>query len=143
MRIVKKILLIGGVLVALLLSGLLISSAIWPRINNVKTGESPEYPELQPQHFNVAAYKAFDAALATARDFGWDVVREDRQSGEIDAVETTRIMRFKDDVTITVKPGVGEACTVYVHSRSRLGKGDFGTNARRILRFQAELAKRL
>lgn len=143
MRIVKKILFTGGLLFALLLGGLLISSLIWPRVNNVKTGESPEYPDLQPQHFSVAAYKAFDAALATAREFGWEIVREDRQTGEISAVETTRLLRFKDDVTITVKPGVGEVCTVYVHSRSRVGKGDFGTNARRILRFQAELAKRL
>ena len=143
MRIIKKILLTGGLLFAVLLSGLLISSLIWPRINDVKTGESPESPELQPQHFAVAAYKAFDAALATAQGFGWEIVREDRQAGEIDAVETTRILRFKDDVTITIKPGVGENCTVYVHSRSRVGKGDFGTNARRILRFQAELAKRL
>ena len=143
MRIVKKILLTGGLVFAVLLSGLLISSLIWPRINDVKTGESPEYPDLQPQHLTVAPYKAFDAALATVREFGWEVVREDRQAGEIDAVEVTRILRFKDDVTITVKPGVGENCTVYVHSRSRVGKSDFGTNARRILRFQAELAKRL
>jgi len=30
-----------------------------------------------------------------------------------------------------------------VRSHSRIGKGDFGTNARRIERFQAELARRL
>lgn len=143
MQVVKRILLTGGLLFAVLLGSLLISSLIWPRINDVKTGETPEYPDLQPQHFTVVAYKAFDAALATARDLGWEIVREDRQAGEIDAVDTTRILRFKDDVTITVKPGVGENCTVYVHSHSRLGKGDFGTNARRIVRFQAELAKRL
>ncbi|MBS1812219.1 MAG: DUF1499 domain-containing protein [Acidobacteria bacterium] len=143
MRIVKRILLTGGLLFALLLGGLLISSLIWPRINDVKTGETPEYPELQPQHFSVLPYRAFDAALATARDFGWEILREDRIAGEIDAVDTTRFFRFKDDVTITVKAGVGENCSVYVHSRSRVGKGDFGTNARRIKRFQAELAKRL
>lgn len=143
MRIVKKMLLTGGLLFAAALGGLLISSLLWPRINEVKTGETPEYPELQPQHFGVVAYKAFDAALATAREFGWEIVREDRQAGEIAAVDTTKLFRFKDDVTITVKPGVGENCTVYVHSRSRVGKGDFGTNARRIQRFQAELAKRL
>lgn len=143
MRIIKKILLLGGLLFALLLAGGLISSFIWPRINDVKTGESPEYPDLQPQHFNVAAYRAFDAAVATARELGWEIVREDRQAGEIDAVDTTRILRFKDDVTISIKPGDNNNCAVYVHSRSRVGKGDFGTNARRILKFQAELAKHL
>jgi uncharacterized protein (DUF1499 family) len=143
MRIVKKILLLGGILFALLLSGLLISSFIWPRINDVKTGETPDYPELQPQHFAVPAYRAFDAALATAQELGWEITRADRLAGEIDAVDTTRIFRFKDNITITIKPGTGENCTVYVHSRSNVGQGDFGTNARRIKRFQAELAKRL
>lgn len=143
MRIFKKLLLLGAVLFALLLAGGLISSFIWPRINDVKTGETPEYPEIQPQHFNVPPYRAFDAALATARDLGWEVLREDREGGEIDAIETTRILRFKDDITITIKPGNNNNCAVYVHSRSRVGKGDFGTNARRILRFQSELTKRL
>ena len=143
MRIARKILLTGGLLFAVLLGGVLISSLLWPRINDVKTGETPEYPELQPQHFMVPAYRAFDAALATVQEFGWEITREDRQAGEIEAVDRTLIFRFKDDVTITIKPGSGENCTVYVHSRSRVGKGDFGTNARRILRFQAELAKRL
>lgn len=143
MRVAKKIFLTGGILFALLLSAGLIFSFIWPQINDVKTGETPEYPELQPQHFTVPAYRAFDASLAIAKDFGWEITREDRQAGEIDAVATTLVFHFKDDVTITIKPGGGENCTVYVHSQSRVGKGDFGTNARRILRFQAELAKRL
>lgn len=143
MRSVKKILLIGGMLFALLLGGGLASSFFWPLINDVKTGETPEYPEVQPQHFAVPTYRVFDAVLATAHEFGWDITREDRQAGEIDAVDTIPIFHFKDDVTITIKPGNAESCTVYVHSRSRVGKGDFGVNARRILRFQAELAKRL
>lgn len=143
MRVIKKFFLIGGLLVVLLLSAGLLASFIWPPINDVKTGETPEYPELQPQHFRVPAYRAFDAALATVRDFGWEISREDRQAGEIDAVDTIFLFRFKDDVTITIKAGNGENCTVYVHSRSRVGKSDFGVNARRILRFQAELAKRL
>jgi uncharacterized protein (DUF1499 family) len=43
--------------------------------------------------------------------------------------------------------GVRRSCadevTVNVRSHSRIGKGDLGTNARRIRLFQAELAKRL
>lgn len=143
MRSAKKILLVGGTLFALLLGSGLVASFIWPLINDVKTGETPEYPDVQPQHFAVPPYRAFDAALATAREFGWEITREDRLAGEIDAVDTIPVFRFKDDVTITIKAGGGESCTVYVHSRSRVGKGDFGVNARRILRFQAELAKRL
>ena len=143
MRMVKKMILALGVFFALLVGGVLISGLIWPRINDVKTGETPEYPELQPQRFNVAIVRVFDASLATAREMGWEIVNESREAGEIEAVDTTKILRFKDDVTITIKPGTGENCTVYVHSRSRVGKCDLGANARRIVRFQTELAKRL
>ena len=143
MRMVKKMILALGVLFALLVGGVLISGLIWPRINDVKTGDTPEYPDLQPQKFGVSVVRAFDASLATARDLGWEIVHESREAGEIEAVDTSRIFRFKDDVTITIKPGTGESCSVYVHSRSRVGKGDLGANARRIIRFQTELAKRL
>ncbi|MES4792993.1 MAG: DUF1499 domain-containing protein, partial [Chloroflexota bacterium] len=66
----------------------------------------------------------------------------DRTGGEIHAVATVPVFHFKDDVTITVKPD-GERVMVNVRSRSRVGKGDLGVNARRIRRFQAELAGRL
>lgn len=143
MRIVKKMMLTLGILFALLVGGVLISGLIWPRINDVKTGDTPEYPEIQPQRFNVAMIRAFDASLATAQDLGWEIVHQSREAGEIEAIDTTKIMRFKDDVTITIKSGTGESCSVYVHSRSRVGKGDLGANARRIILFQTELAKRL
>jgi uncharacterized protein (DUF1499 family) len=45
-------------------------------------------------------------------------------------------------VTVTIR-SEGGVTVVNVHSRSRIGKGDLGTNARRIRSFQAELAKRL
>ena len=143
MRIVKKMMLTLGILFALLVGGVLISGLIWPRINDVKTGDTPEYPEIQPQRFPVAMIRAFDASVATAQDLGWEIVHQSREAGEIEAIDTTKIMRFKDDVTITIKSGTGESCSVYVHSRSRVGKGDLGANARRILLFQTELAKRL
>ena len=143
MRIVKKMMLTLGILFALLVGGVLISGLIWPRINDVKTGDTPEYPEIQPQRFNVAMIRAFDASVATAQDLGWEIVHQSREAGEIEAIDTTKIMRFKDDVTITIKSGTGESCSVYVHSRSRVGKGDLGANARRILLFQTEFAKRL
>lgn len=55
---------------------------------------------------------------------------------------TTRVFRFKDDVIITIGRE-GEGVVVNVRSHSRIGKGDLGTNARRIRQFQAELAKRI
>jgi uncharacterized protein (DUF1499 family) len=130
-------------LIALLIAGLGISGLVWPRINDVQTGETPEYPHLQPQEFKLPVYQVFDAALSVARDLGWSDIIEDRGNGRIHAVATTLIFRFKDDITITIQPDGAGGTTVNVRSHSRVGRGDFGANARRIERFQAELARRL
>lgn len=138
----KKILKRIGLLLAVLIGARLVAAAIWPTINDVKTGEAPQYADLQPQRFNQPYDQVFDAALATAQSLGWEITAQDRNRGEIQAVATTTVFRFKDDVTVTISRE-GESVLVNVHSRSRIGKGDLGTNARRIRRFQAELAKQM
>jgi len=139
---VKKIFKGIGLLFVVLIAARLIAALVWPTINDVKTGETPQYADLQPQHFNQSYAQVFAAALATAQALGWEVVAQDANSGEIRAVATTPMFRFKDDVTITLSHE-GDGALVNVRSHSRVGKGDLGTNARRIRRFQAELAKRM
>jgi uncharacterized protein (DUF1499 family) len=116
---------------------------IWPRINDVKTGETPQYPDVQPQRFAppLDASRVFDAAVETSRAMGWEIREIDKDQGVIEAIATTRLLKFKDDVTITITSD-GAGVVVNVRSKSRIGKGDLGTNARRIRAFQAELAKR-
>jgi uncharacterized protein (DUF1499 family) len=135
---------IAGCVIALVLlaSSPFMLGLIWPRINDVKTGATPEYPDIQPQRFNQPFEKVFDAALGAAQAMEWDMRETNRDQGIIEAVATTRLFKFKDDVTITVTRE-GDASIVNVRSKSRVGKSDLGTNARRIRAFQAELAKRL
>ena len=138
----KKLVRRGGLILAVLIGLRVAAAFIWPTINDVKTGETPEYADLRPQQFNQPYERVFDAALATAQALEWEVTAQDRDQGEIRAVATTRVFRFKDDVTITIRRE-GEDVVVNVRSHSRIGKGDFGTNARRIRQFQAELVKRI
>ncbi|MGH9853942.1 MAG: DUF1499 domain-containing protein [Blastocatellia bacterium] len=135
---------IAGVIVAVILlaTSPFVLGLIWPRINDVRTGETPQYPDVQPQRFKEPFDKVFDTALATAQAMGWEIRETNREQGVIEAIATTRLFRFKDDVTVTITRD-GEATVVNVRSKSRVGKGDLGTNARRIRAFQAELAKRL
>ncbi len=119
---------------------------IWPRINDVQTGKTPQYADLQPQRFNQPVEKVFAAALEISRAQGWEVRETKPEHGIIEAIATTRLFKFKDDVTITVTSegtSEGTATVVNVRSKSRIGKGDMGANARRIRAFQAELAQRL
>ena len=119
-----------------------IAAILWPTINDVQTGATPEYPDIQAQHFAQPADKVFSAALATARDMELEVTNQSSDKNEIRAVATTRVFRFKDDVTISVARK-DNFTLVDVRSRSRIGKGDLGANARRIRDFQARLAGKL
>jgi uncharacterized protein (DUF1499 family) len=135
---------IAGSVIALVLlaSSPFILRLIWPRINDVKTGATPEYPDIQPQRFNQPFDKVFEASTNAAQAMGWEIRETDRGQGIIEAIATTPVLKFKDDVTVTVTRE-GDSTIVNVRSKSRVGKGDLGVNARRIRAFQADLAKRL
>ncbi len=115
---------------------------MWPLINDVTTGATPQYPEIQPQRFSTSREKVFDAALGAAKESGIGITSADRNNGEIHGVATTRLLRFKDDVTISIARD-GNETIVNIRSTSRVGKGDFGANARRIRRLQSLIASRI
>ncbi len=132
---------VAGLIVVRVVIGLFVPAL---NINDVTTGATPEYPDIQPQRFAQPAAQVFDAASAVARATdGWEVTRDDRAAGVIEAVATTTLMRFKDDVTITIAAAEGGTTTVNMRSHSRVGKGDLGANAKRIRQFQVDLAKKL
>ncbi len=98
------------------------------------------YPEVQPLLLREPPGQAFERVLATARTMPrWQVTLEEPASGQIEAIAESRIFHFMDDVAIRIRPE-GSGSRVDVRSRSRVGQGDLGANARRILEFQAALA---
>jgi len=89
------------------------------------------YPDLQPLTLNVPPPQAFDRALTTVREMGWELIAADAGAGRIEATDTTFWFGFKDDVVVRVRPADGGS-RVDVRSLSRVGGGDAGTNAKRI-----------
>ena len=89
------------------------------------------YADLQPLVLSVQPPQAFERALATVRGMGWDVVAADAAAGRIEATDTTFWFGFKDDVVVRVRPADGGS-RIDVRSLSRVGRGDAGTNAKRI-----------
>ena len=89
------------------------------------------YPDLQPLLLNLSPPQAFERALATVHDMGWDLVAADAAAGRIEATDTTFWYGFKDDVVIRVRPS-DEGSRIAVRSLSRVGVGDVGTNAKRV-----------
>ena len=77
------------------------------------------------------AAEAFARSLRTAQALGWEIVAAVPAEGRIEATDTTLLFGFKDDVVIRVT-GDGPGSRVDVRSASRVGRSDFGTNARRV-----------
>lgn len=100
------------------------------------------YPDLAPLSFADAPDLCFAKASAAAHGMsGWEVAAEDAKARRIEAVATTAVLRFKDDVVVEVRQA-GTGCAVHMRSKSRLGRGDMGANAKRIRKFLALLSGR-
>ena len=96
------------------------------------------YPDLQPVTVEMPPAQAFERALATVQDMGWELVATEADAGRIEATDTTFWFGFKDDVVIRVKPA-GGGSRIDIRSLSRVGGGDVGTNAKRIRDYVAAL----
>jgi uncharacterized protein (DUF1499 family) len=98
---------------------------------DVAAKQQKAFPDIVPLALPLPPGRAFDRALAAARQMGWDLVASDPAGGRIEAIDTTFWFGFKDDVVIrvTAQPG---GSRVDVRSLSRVGAGDIGRNAARI-----------
>jgi uncharacterized protein (DUF1499 family) len=92
------------------------------------------YPEIVTLTVEKPTDEVFEAAEKVARDLGWEIIRADPDSGQIEATATTTWFRFKDDVVIRLTPR-GTESYVDIRSKSRVGQGDMGANASRINAF--------
>jgi uncharacterized protein (DUF1499 family) len=116
-------------------------------------GRSLEYPpafaaeqrtccaDLQPVHLAMAPAEAFPHAQAVATAMpAWEIMFSDPATGMIEAVATSTVFGFQDDVAIRVRPDpAGSGSIVDMRSKSRDGKGDLGANANRIRAFVTRL----
>ena len=93
------------------------------------------YPELDTLVTTLSIDQAFDRALAVANALGWEVYHQDRNAGFIEAVDTTPIMGFSDDIVIRVRSSA-RGTLLDLRSVSRVGISDLGANADRIRTFQ-------
>jgi len=90
--------------------------------------------------WSVAETVARARALAVER--GWEIVTADAENGIVEAVDTSRFFRFKDDVVVRVRPVTdGGGSIVDMRSISRVGVSDVGVNAGRVRSFLADLRR--
>ena len=92
------------------------------------------YPDIVPLILPVPTDQAFEKALAVARHLGWQIIDNDRNTGRIEAVDTTFWFGFKDDIVIRLRQK-NSGSRIDIRSASRVGVSDLGKNAERIRKF--------
>lgn len=104
------------------------------------TAQQAGYPQIKTLRSVLTVDDAFTRALEIASEMGWEVYHENSSTGIIEAVATTGIMGFKDDVVIRVRSD-SAGTKVDLRSVSRVGESDLGANAARIEKFQAAFSR--
>lgn len=98
------------------------------------------YPDVRPIMIAAPPQQAMTRAIDAARRLGWTIIGQDPGRGTLEATDTTFWFGFTDDIVVRVSPA-GTGSRVDIRSKSRVGIGDLGANARRIRAFTAEMRR--
>ena len=99
------------------------------------------FPDIGPVTLPTAPDAAFDRALATVEQMGWDLLDTDPVGLRIEATDRTFWFGFADDVVIRIADASDGRSRIDVRSLSRVGGGDLGANARRVREFLSALTE--
>ena len=132
------------VLVLALVAVAAVVATRWPRINQVETGRTPEYPGLREREFaasEAAVAKAANAAIASLPN--WTLVGSGQGRGgtAIQALAKNPA-QLKTEITISVRRQ-GAKTVVRTLARSTFGPWDFGQGARHIEDFHLALDRQM
>lgn len=101
------------------------------------------YPDIAPRHYPVSTARVYDEVKAIVVDRDWRVLvsREPSEADEtahIEAVATTLVFGFRQDVVIRIVPD-GDGSLVDMRSAARNAAHDLGADADRIRGFFTDL----
>lgn len=113
--------------------GLLTRLSTYLNTNVAETQESSPFPELRARRYEAPPELLFDVARRAAQNLKWEITVLDATKKEIQAVVTTKVWGFKDDVTVQIQPAQPSGNWLWIRSASRVGKGDLGANTRHVL----------
>jgi len=97
------------------------------------------YPNVQPILLDLDADETYKAVLKVAAARKWKIIDQTPPGGRsglghVDVVARGLVLGLPDDITIRIAPQAGQT-RVDVRAVSRIGRHDFGENARRIQKF--------
>jgi uncharacterized protein (DUF1499 family) len=99
-----------------------------------ETREGSPFAELRPRHYALGADELYAKVKeAVGRLPRWEIAEANDARRELHVVVTTALLRFKDDVNVSIAPEPGGHPAVLVKSVSRVGQGDLGANTRHVM----------
>src|SRR5258708_491776 len=101
--------------------------------NVAETSADSAFPELKLRRYEAPPSLLFDVARRAVQGLKWEVTAMDDTKNEIRAVVTTRVWKYKDDVTVQIQPAQPSGSWLWIRSASRVGKGDLGANTRHVM----------
>jgi uncharacterized protein (DUF1499 family) len=107
---------------------------------DIEAAQLAAYPRVQPMLVDLEPDQAYRMSLRIARDLGWRIVDSTPPNlsggaeAHIEAADRTLFFGFIDDIAIRIRPQ-GLATEIDIRSASRVGRHDFGANAKRVERF--------
>jgi uncharacterized protein (DUF1499 family) len=113
-----------------------------PPSEETRAAQREAYPDVATVKVEMDSTGAYQLALNVASDLGWRVVDSEPPNlgGEgaalIEATDRSLFFGFISDIAIRIRPGAVETA-IDLRSVSRVGRHDFGANARRLQRFIA------
>jgi uncharacterized protein (DUF1499 family) len=101
------------------------------------------YADLAPIVLERSPEEVMALVRRAATGLGWTIIDSVNPAGRtgagrVDAVASSFLFRFPDDITIRIRPGAGDV-RIDVRSASRFGRHDFGANAAHIRAFARDL----
>jgi len=107
------------------------------------TLQKDAYPDIVPRHYPVSTARVYQEALAIVARDGWEVLdatapSEASSAGRIEAVSTTLVFAFRQDVVIRIVVD-GDGSRVDMRSAARNAADDLGADAARVRGFFSDL----
>jgi uncharacterized protein (DUF1499 family) len=130
---------IGLIVVAVAAGGIALLAHVedWSRdltTNVAATDAAGQDERLRPIRSDLSPVELGERATAAARTLPrWELAGREQIDGtvQIHFVRTTGVMRYKDDIRVSIKPA-DSGSLLSAESRSRVGRGDLGQNPRNL-----------
>jgi uncharacterized protein (DUF1499 family) len=109
--------------------------------NVAETSENAAYPELRTRNYPSTKQVIIEKTIVAATQLGYTL--NNQTDGELHFVATTALLKFKDDLYVSISENENGSTTVNAKSKSRKGRADFGANINNITRLFSQIENSL